>query len=360
MDMMTNLPPAENSKHTQAVVLVDRFTKKVFSFSMHGTATAEDLAKELYDRIFREFGFPLEIISDRDTKFVSKTWTALFALTGTKLSLAYAYHQRFDGQTEVVNKTMEEIMRCFIDYKHLNWASQLPDICAAINNSINPLSGLSPNMIFYGRSPMRPIELKYSRHDDATAVEFIENMMTTREVAAESVREALVKMTLRHDEKLSKSKRARATSSVGVGSFVTVDAKNITRPGFHQRPSRKLRSKREGPFEVLEVISETGRKLLLPPGWKQHTSFHINKLMPFVPAPEMEIRATGPEPEDQTAAGEDLYEVDSLEARAKIRGRVHYFVKYVGYAIEEGSWLKRSDLMHADMCPELVLAFEAG
>ena len=40
MDMMTNLPPASGTNHNQAVVLVDRFTKKVFAFSMPGTATA--------------------------------------------------------------------------------------------------------------------------------------------------------------------------------------------------------------------------------------------------------------------------------------------------------------------------------
>jgi hypothetical protein len=358
IDMMTNLPPASGTNHNQAVVLVDRFTKKVFAFSMLGTATAMELARELYDRIFLEFGFPLEIISDRDTKFVSKVWTELFKLTGTKLTMAYAYHQRFDGQTEVMNKTMEEIMRCYVDYNQSNWASQLPHVCAAINNSPNPTSGLSPNKIFYGRFPMRPVELKFGGHENVTAVEFLTEMTHSRQVASETVREAIVRMTVRHNSQLSKSKVAKSSASMGVGTFVTVAAANLTRPGFHRRPSRKLRSKREGPFEVIKVLSATGRRLRLPPGWRQHPEFHINKLVPFEFAPELEVRAAEPEP-DLNAAGEDVYEVESLASRATIRGRVSYFIKWVGYPIEDGEWRSRDDLLLGDTCGDLIRDFEA-
>ena len=358
IDMMTNLPPASGTNHNQAVVLVDRFTKKVFAFSMLGTATAMELARELYDRIFLEFGFPLEIISDRDTKFVSKVWTELFKLTGTKLTMAYAYHQRFDGQTEVMNKTMEEIMRCYVDYNQSNWASQLPHVCAAINNSPNPTSGLSPNKIFYGRFPMRPVELKFGGHENVTAVEFLTEITHSRQVASETVREAIVRMTVRHNSQLSKSKVAKSSASMGVGTFVTVAAANLTRPGFHRRPSRKLRSKREGPFEVIKVLSATGRRLRLPPGWRQHPEFHINKLVPFEFAPELEVRAAEPEP-DLNAAGEDVYEVESLASRATIRGRVSYFIKWVGYPIEDGEWRSRDDLLLGDTCADLIRDFEA-
>ena len=56
------------------------------------TATAQEIAKAVYDSVFIEHGWPLELISDRDAKFTSKFWQELFRIVGTKLSMSYAYH----------------------------------------------------------------------------------------------------------------------------------------------------------------------------------------------------------------------------------------------------------------------------
>ena len=72
MDFIVQLP--EINGKSQVLVVVDRFTKKLFTIPMKGTATAIDVANKLYKHVFRERGLPLQIISDRDTKFVSKIW----------------------------------------------------------------------------------------------------------------------------------------------------------------------------------------------------------------------------------------------------------------------------------------------
>ena len=45
------------------------------------------VADALYTNIFREHGLPLEIISDRDTRFTSKIWINLFEIFGTVVPL---------------------------------------------------------------------------------------------------------------------------------------------------------------------------------------------------------------------------------------------------------------------------------
>jgi transposase InsO family protein len=42
------------------------------------------------------------IVSDRDSKFISKFWQSLFNVLGTKLKMATARHQQIDGQSENV------------------------------------------------------------------------------------------------------------------------------------------------------------------------------------------------------------------------------------------------------------------
>ena len=79
--------------------------------------------------------------------------------------MSYAYHQRFDGQTEVMNRVIEQILRCYINFNQDNWYDLLPYVLSAVNNTTNPGTKLSPNEIFYGRHIMRPINLLSRCHD---------------------------------------------------------------------------------------------------------------------------------------------------------------------------------------------------
>ena len=110
MDLITGLPKTKRG-HDSLFVIVDKFSKMAHYVPTVKTVTAPDLAKLFMDNIFRLHGPPKTIISDRDPKFTSRFWQALFKMCGTKLTMSTAYHPQTDGQTERQNRTIEESLR---------------------------------------------------------------------------------------------------------------------------------------------------------------------------------------------------------------------------------------------------------
>ena len=56
---------------------------------------------------------PTSIFNDRDPIFTSHFWQELMKLQGIQLAMSSAYHPKIDGQTEVVNKSLEHYLRAF-------------------------------------------------------------------------------------------------------------------------------------------------------------------------------------------------------------------------------------------------------
>ena len=81
------------------MVIVDRFTKYLIVVLFKETHTAEQLGYLLLDRLVRDHGVPITIITDRDKLFMSNYWT-ISAAMGTKPKMSTAYHPRTDSQTE--------------------------------------------------------------------------------------------------------------------------------------------------------------------------------------------------------------------------------------------------------------------
>ena len=81
--------------------MVDQgFLKGVILVSCNKTLTSEDTAWLLLENLYKRFGLPDKIISDRGPQFASKAFIKLLKLLGIKSALSTAYHPQTNGTTE--------------------------------------------------------------------------------------------------------------------------------------------------------------------------------------------------------------------------------------------------------------------
>ncbi|KAE9015587.1 hypothetical protein PR001_g14456 [Phytophthora rubi] len=108
MDFIFGLP-SDAEGRTGVWVFVDRLTKMVYLIPVSDMVTAADTAAYFIDCVFRHHGLPESIVSDRDPRFTPAFWSSLFQLLGTKLSMSTAARPETDGQTERVNRVLEDV-----------------------------------------------------------------------------------------------------------------------------------------------------------------------------------------------------------------------------------------------------------
>uniref|UniRef100_A0A388KQL4 Reverse transcriptase n=1 Tax=Chara braunii TaxID=69332 RepID=A0A388KQL4_CHABU len=111
MDFIGPLRPLTPRGHDAILVVVDRFTKRARFVPCRYAISAREVADIVFDRVVRDHGLPLSIISECDPRFTSRFWRRLHEVYGTRLRFSSSYHPQTDGQTEITNRTLGDILR---------------------------------------------------------------------------------------------------------------------------------------------------------------------------------------------------------------------------------------------------------
>uniref|UniRef100_H3GCV8 Integrase catalytic domain-containing protein n=1 Tax=Phytophthora ramorum TaxID=164328 RepID=H3GCV8_PHYRM len=159
--------PADAQGNTGVLVFVCRLSKMVQLAPVADSVTGEQTARLFLDGVFRYHGLPETIVSDRDPRFTSAFWKTLFQLLGTRLLMSTADHPQTDGQTERVNRVLEDTLRSVCAESPGTWSASLPMVEFALNNAVHASTGFSPFYLNGLRNHLVPLTL---RGDTAASV----------------------------------------------------------------------------------------------------------------------------------------------------------------------------------------------
>ena len=121
--------------------------------------STEETAKLFFKHVWVHFGLPKTIISDRDTQFLSKFWSSLWAMMDTKLTKSTAFHPQTDGQTEVVNRMIIQILHMYHSKHPRTWDESLPYVQHSYNRAIHSSTSHNPFEVCLGYQPLAPIDV---------------------------------------------------------------------------------------------------------------------------------------------------------------------------------------------------------
>jgi len=124
--------------------------------------TTADLAVTFAREVWKHRGLPADIVSDRDSWFMSEVWKEFLRLSGIRSSMSTAFHPQTDGQIERLNRTIEAYLRAFVSKEQDDWVRLLPMAEFAYNNSTTTGNRMSPFYANYGFHPaaMNPTSME--------------------------------------------------------------------------------------------------------------------------------------------------------------------------------------------------------
>ena len=101
VDFITKLPISKG--YDSILVVCDRFSKMSHFVAMTEKTTAKGLAKLFRNNVWKLYGLPESVISDRRPQFAAGLIKELNKMLGIETKLLTAYYPETDRQTERTN-----------------------------------------------------------------------------------------------------------------------------------------------------------------------------------------------------------------------------------------------------------------
>ena len=329
---------------------MDRFSKMVHFAPCKTTLTAKDTMHLFMQYVFRPHGLPEKLITDRGTQFASQFNKEVEQMLGLLHALSTAYHPESDGQTERVNRVLEELLRHYTHKEQQNWDLLLPAAEFAVNRSKHASTQFTPFQLNIGYNPSSPFDralritgrcpfAKEFVQKTQEAVNWTTDMWNTAQTQLKDFRSKMETVVSQVKRNLAEANNRQAVQAnkhrtdlqLTEGQWVLLSTKNLEIPGY----CPKLKPRWVGPFEVTKVVNPVAYRLKLHETMRIHNVFHVSLLKPYRGTPPANL-------EPVVVNGQEEYLVDSiLNHRTANRkgGKIRQFlVQCQGFGPEAATW----------------------
>ena len=252
MDFIVDFPKT-NDGHDSILVVVDRLSQYAHFIPTTESISAEDLAHVFVDRIFKLHGMPKEVLTDRGPLFTSAFTKELFKILDTRSVFSTAYNPQTDGQTERVNRILEDMLRHYVSPTQHDWNRHVPAAQFAYNNSYQESVRTTPFRLMYGENPVEPFAL-------LSGTTFTRAQHFARKLS-EDIARAKRNLVEAQDRQRTYANQNRRHVEYVVGDEVLLSTKNIR---WRHPGTKKLLPRFIGPFKIVARIGPVAYRLELP------------------------------------------------------------------------------------------------
>ena len=299
MDFIIKLPVSKG--HDLILVVCDRFLKISHFVATTEKTIAEELAKLFRNNVWKLYGLPESVISDRGPQFAVGMIKKLNKMLGIETKLSMAYHPETDGQTERTNQELEQYLRMYVNHRQNNWAEWLEMMEFAFNNKVHTVMKMSLFQVNYKREPRIGFDIR-KKEKNEKAEEFVKEMKERHEEA----RVALVKV--QEEMKRQADRSRKEAEEYRVGDKVLISTKDFSME-LRKRAIKKLTEKFIGPYVVKRIVSENTVELEVLASLRIHPVVNVRRIVKYREQVEGQKKIPPPPVE---VAGEKEYEVEEI------------------------------------------------
>ncbi|GJU02791.1 RNA-directed DNA polymerase [Tanacetum coccineum] len=206
----------------------------------------------------------------KDFSFVIRHKTRL----GSKLQFSSFHHPQTDGQTEVINRSLGNLLRSLIGDNVKQWDLIFPQAAFAYNRSVNHTTYKSSFEVVYGRNPITPLDLVPVPEVWRFSEEGADQSEQIKELHR-SVQEQIIRHNKQYKEHADKRRKQVLYRE---GDLVWI---HLRKERFPAGRFGKLKPRGDGPFRVLKKINDNAYKIELPGHYNVSATFNVADLSPY-------------------------------------------------------------------------------